>query len=182
MRWPPDHPVLRSDWIALRSFTPADAHVVFVACQDPSIQRWTRVPVPYTIEDAEQFVGEFVAQQWRDRDGYHCAVVDLGDGTFLGACALMVGDASSGVAEAGYWVDPMHRGRGVASAALEVMTRWGLDELGLTRIELHVDPRNEVSIAVGRRVGFEIEGTLRQRVRRLGEQRDVVMMARVASH
>lgn len=179
--WPEEHPSLLDERIALRPFAPTDGDAVFHACQDPLIQRWTRVPVPYRREDAEWFVGEFVDRQWQDGDGHHCAVVDRHDHGFLGACALMVVDGASGVAEAGYWVDPAHRGRGVATAALRLISTWGFDALGLARIELHVDPRNEASIAVGRRAGYEIEGTLRQRVRRLGEQRDVVMMSRIAA-
>jgi len=180
IHWPDTHPILTDDRIALRPFDAGDVDAVFAACQDAAIQRWTRVPVPYRMEDAEQFIGNFVGQQWRDGDGYHAAAVDRGSGNLLGACALMILDRSAEVAEAGYWVDPAHRGRGVASAALELLSSWAFGELGLARIELHVDPRNEASIAVGRRVGFEIEGTLRRRVRRLGEQRDLLMMARLS--
>ncbi len=182
MHWPETHPTLEDDRISLRPFVPADVPAVFAACQDAAIQRWTRVPVPYRMEDAEQFIGTFVGQQWRDGDGYHAAVVDRSDHSFLGACALMILDRSAGVAEAGYWVDPACRGRGVASAALELITSWGFRSAGLRRVELHIDPRNETSIAVARRVGFEVEGTLRQRARRLEEQRDVLMMSRVPRH
>lgn len=180
MSWPERHPELSDGAIRVRPFVPADAHWVHAAGQDPEIQRWTRVPVPYTPADAEAFVGSFAPQQWRDRIGWHCAVVDV-DGTSLGASALVVTDAEAAVAEAGYWIAPAHRGRGAATAALRLLTDWGFDALGLRRIELHVDPRNLASIAVGGRVGFTSEGVLRQRTRRLGEQRDVQMLAKVVA-
>ena len=41
---------------SLRPWNPADADAVHRACQDPDIQRWTAIPVPYLPEHAQGFV------------------------------------------------------------------------------------------------------------------------------
>ena len=42
--------------ILLRPFTEDDVPALTAACHDPEIPRWTRVPSPYTEEDALAFV------------------------------------------------------------------------------------------------------------------------------
>ena len=48
--------------VRLRSWRPDDVGAVLAACQDPEIQRWTEVPVPYRHEHAG-FVAEGVLRQ-----------------------------------------------------------------------------------------------------------------------
>jgi RimJ/RimL family protein N-acetyltransferase len=53
------------------------------------------------------------------------------------------------------------RGRGVASDALGLLTRWGFDDLGARRIELFISVDNVASKRVAERCGYVYEGTLR---------------------
>jgi RimJ/RimL family protein N-acetyltransferase len=179
LTWPEAQPDLADDSVRLRPFLPDDAAWVHEACQDPDIQRWTRVPVPYARHHAEEFIGHVAPSEWHACSGCHTAIEDLAYGSAVGACGLEVLDAVSGVVAAGYWVAPAHRGRGLATRALRLLSAWGFSHLGVARIELHVDSGNAASVEVGRRSGFEVEGVLRQKIWRLGEQRDMVMLARV---
>lgn len=54
------------DRVALRHWRDSDRDIVFAACQDPEIQRWTTVPVPYTEQHAVDFVGTVAVEQWRE--------------------------------------------------------------------------------------------------------------------
>lgn len=65
--------------------------------------------------------------------------------------------------------DPAGRGRGVGTAMMERICAIGFDELGLHRLELYVFDFNARAIACYERVGFRIEGLLRDK-RRLGDQ------------
>ena len=42
----------------LRPWESGDAEQVYEACQDPELQRWTTIPVPYAERDAVWFVDE----------------------------------------------------------------------------------------------------------------------------
>jgi RimJ/RimL family protein N-acetyltransferase len=68
------------------------------------------------------------------------------------------------------------RGRGICTRALRVLSRFGLDELGLQRLELITDPDNVASQRVAEKVGFQREGLLRAHLRHPdGRIRDSVM-------
>jgi RimJ/RimL family protein N-acetyltransferase len=82
-------------------------------------------------------------------------------GEFLGFAAIVDLDLEGRQGEIGYVVTPDARGRGVATRGLRLVTGWALDELGLLRVELHIDPENTASIRVAERCAYVREGVLR---------------------
>ena len=135
------------------------------ACQDEEIQRWTRVPAPYTEADARAFVAQ--------TDETAFAVVDAETGEFLG----MIGARLYGerVVDIGYWVKPDARGRGVASRALRLLARWAIEEADAGRVQLSTEPDNTASQRVAEKAGFQREGVLRALMEFKGRRRDAVM-------
>ena len=170
-------PTLTGPRVRLRPWRPDDADAVFAACQDAEIQRWTEVPVPYLREHAEGFVGELAARTWDD-GGAQFAVETL-DGSLVGAMTLF--PPRDGVGAGGYWTVPEHRGSGLTGEALGVLCDWAFEALGLRRMELVVDPRNDGSRGVARSAGFRPEGTLRQRSIHRGIPVDDVIYGRLPS-
>jgi len=61
-------------------------------------------------------------------------------------------------ASLGYYVAKPYAGRGYMREGLEQVIRWAVEKLGLHRLEANIQPRNERSIALVRRCGFEREG------------------------
>jgi ribosomal-protein-serine acetyltransferase len=59
------------------------------------------------------------------------------------------------------------------------LTHVAFEACGVDRVEIRVDPENERSLAVPRKLGFAEEGTLRRRLPPMGdgEPRDVVVFA-----
>ena len=171
-------PTLRGPRVVLRPWRTDDVDAVTAACQDPEIQRWTQVPVPYRREDAEAFVGP-IAEETRAGGGALFAVTDGEGGALVGSIGLF--PPQDGFAEIGYWTVAGHRGRGLTAEAVRVLTGWAFAELGLHRVELHVDPANTGSRQVARRAGFAEEGLVRQRFLHHGRPSDVVLYARLAA-
>ncbi|OHV37668.1 MULTISPECIES: GNAT family N-acetyltransferase [Pseudofrankia] len=153
----------------LRPWRPDDADAVFAVCQDPEIQRWTRVPVPYRREDAVGFVAAITQVGWRTGTGAHLAVVDATTGGLLASVGLadmrdadgLPGVAPGGDAEVGYWCAPDARGRGVTTGAVRALCRWGFGGLGLARIRWMALTGNEGSRRVAVKAGFAIDPTPR---------------------
>lgn len=146
-----------SDEIRLRRPTAADVDRLHAVCQDPDIQRFTTVPVPYRREHAEDFV-RAAAEQLQEGDGAHL-LVEV-DGEVVGAVGAGI-DAPDRSAAVGYWTAPEARGRGITTRATRRLCRWLLDDLGLHRLELHAAATNAASNAVAARLGFSLEGTMR---------------------
>jgi RimJ/RimL family protein N-acetyltransferase len=151
--------------LQLRPFWASDAEAVYAACQDPDIQRWTTVPVPYGRADAEFFTAANSVDGWAAGTGNSLAVTDATTGELLGAVKLDISDAEDGIAEIGYWVAPGARGRGIATQATGVVARWAFGALGIARLEWYAEVGNDVSRRVAEKAGFTVEGVLRDRVR-----------------
>ena len=163
---------LRDGDIELRPWREEDARAVYEACQDTDIQRWIPViPRPYTIDDALAFVrGEVAA------DITHSLAVTEA-GAVVGAIGMRVNEQSR-TGHIGYWCAPWARRRGITSRALRLLSRFGLEELALERVELVTDPDNGASQRVAEKVGFRREGVLRSHMQHPdGRRRDSVMFS-----
>jgi RimJ/RimL family protein N-acetyltransferase len=158
---------LADDELLLRTPTEDDVSAITAACQDPDIPRWTRVPSPYTEQNAR----DWLVSEGEDR----FLIVARETGELLGSVALRPDD--DGVAEIGYWVKREARGRSVASRAVRLLSEWGLRERGLARISLITEPENVASQRVAEKAGYRREGLLRSWAELKGERRDFVMFS-----
>ncbi|MEH1128513.1 GNAT family N-acetyltransferase [Micromonospora sp. CPCC 206061] len=147
--------------LVLRQWRADDADAVYQACQDPDIQLWTRVPVPYGRENARHFVTELAPSAWADGTGTHFAVTDANSGELLGSCGLVSIDRVLRSAEVGYWTAPWARGRGVAVGATRTVCRWAFEALEMRRVVWQAAVGNHASRLVALRAGFRLEGELR---------------------
>jgi RimJ/RimL family protein N-acetyltransferase len=157
---------LEDDEIRLRPFTDEDVPAIVTACQDPEIPRWTRVPAPYTHEDAREFVQASAA------DGASFAIVDRRSGELLGSIGARRLEDNFRI---GYWVKREARGRGVATRALRLVARFAVEELGAARVELITDPANAASQRVAEKAGFTCEARLRSYYELKGRRSDALM-------
>jgi [ribosomal protein S5]-alanine N-acetyltransferase len=156
--------------VLLRAWRLEDAEAVVRAWTDPEIRRWGRYGAKVPVRET---VGDWLAwnhQQWEYglRAGFAICRADADDDEVLGS--VMLGGFASAVAnvgEAGYWVVERWRGRGVATRALEALSRWAFtagDEggPGLRRIEVRHSVRNLGSCRVAEKAGFGYEMTMRE--------------------
>ncbi|MEV1290228.1 GNAT family protein [Micromonospora sp. NPDC049679] len=151
--------------LLLRPWRPADAPEVLRALRDSAIAQWN--PGPVGVDPDLDTARTWVARRadWSDGDHASLAVADPGTGTLLGSISLHAISPGSGNASIGYWTLPAARGRGVASGALALLTRWAFDTLGLHRIELCHAAVNAASCRVAQKAGYPLEGTLRESYR-----------------
>lgn len=178
---------LSDDVVTLRPWSRDDAGFIADASGDAAIQRYS-VPhdrrghpgPPASITDAEATIDEFAAN-WRAfsstgrPSGVTFAITEAGSGELAGMCG--VDDWSDeDVAQIGYWLAPGARGRGFATRAVILLTRW-LFELGAARVFLTIVAGNEPSVEVARRAGFVYEGTMRSHGVWRDERCDVMWFA-----
>lgn len=103
------------------------------------------------------------------------------DGEVVGTLGLHVSQRArrSHVAELGMAVRDDWQGRGVGTALMSAACDLADNWLQLTRVELTVYTDNGPAIALYKKFGFEIEGTLRRYAFRLGAYVDAYAMARL---
>jgi RimJ/RimL family protein N-acetyltransferase len=158
---------LEDEEVLLRPFGEDDIPAIVAACQDPEIPRWTGVPSPYTEDDARAFL--------RQVEETAFAITDRRSGELIGAIGVREVDQAN--AQIGYWVKREARGRGVATRALGLVSRWALEELGAGRVQLFTEPGNVASQRVAEKAGFVREGVLRRYLNIQGERRDGVIFS-----
>jgi len=151
----PDPP-LSDGVITLRAKGRNDVDTLVAICQDPEISRWTRVPSPYTREDAEGWIAasELDRQVERAIDW----LVEDAEGEVVASIAVQDIRADEGIGEIGYWVAAPARGRGIATRAVRLATEWALRDLGLETLELMTHQDNVASQGVARAAGFTETG------------------------
>nr|WP_221475473.1 GNAT family N-acetyltransferase [Sphaerisporangium rubeum] len=162
----------------MRPFTEADVPAIARGCADPGIARFVpRIPVPYTEQDARDFLAT-VPGHW-ERGGLCLAIAGSGDDAWLGTVSLKP-PGPRGAVEIGYLVAPWARGRGVATAVVRALTEWAFRH-GVHRVELVTDLENTASQRVAMAAGFEREGVQRGAFPRAGRHDDVAAFARLAT-
>jgi RimJ/RimL family protein N-acetyltransferase len=173
---PPDRP-LTDGRIRIRPLAAGDEDAVFEACQDPDIQRWVPVPVPYLRGHASGFVRDW-QEGWSNATHGALAIADASSDRLLGAIGLTPIEHRLSV---GYWIVPAERGRGVATDAVRLLAAWALRDLGYPRLELYHFVGNDASGRVATKAGFRREGVLRLYAEMRGEPRDCVIYSLLTS-
>jgi [ribosomal protein S5]-alanine N-acetyltransferase len=155
--------------LVLRPWRTDDLDALVVAIDDPEIGRWMpKIPYPYSPEAGAVYLARSAGRKGR------FAIVGAGDRTLLGGISLV--PKQWGRAEIGYWIRADARGRGLATRALVLVSRWGL-ERGFRRLQLHADIENPASHRVAEKAGFSREGVLRGWIEHDGRERDHVLFS-----
>jgi ribosomal-protein-alanine N-acetyltransferase len=159
--------------VSLREWRESDVPAIVAICDDPEVARFTRVPSPYTEQDARDFLAGRVMEAETS-----FAIVSADDsGEVLGSMGLR--DAGEGRGEVGYLVAAPARGRGVATRALRLLSEWALREGGLARVQLYTRTDNPASQRVAQGAGFRREGVIRSHMLLRGERHDAVIFGLV---
>lgn len=174
-----DLPSLETERLLLRAPLAEDVDAIDRACQEAEIQRWTVVPSPYRREDAEFFVHRLAPDGLRTGTSAIWCVLEKETGTLVGTQALTT--RGPGAAEVGFWTTAQSRGRGYTVEAVLGVARWAFAQCQVRRLEWVGYVGNEPSLAVARRAGFTIEGTLRSYAEQRGVYRDALIGSMLAA-
>lgn len=79
----------------------------------------------------------------------------------------------------GYCIHPKFRGKGIATAAVKIITKYGFKKYKLKRIEGYCRTFNKASARVLEKVGYKLEGILRKNKFKDGEYLDDMVWAKV---
>lgn len=151
------------DGFHLTSVRPTDKAAYLEHLNDKSISDVIPVlPYPYTEAMAESWiehrlnffkeVGKEISFALRNPEGYLIGSVGIDD--------FKVGRSHR--AEVGYWLARLYHGQGLATDALRVFVHYAFNNLEVVRLTAHTLDFNIASAKVLEKVGFKVEGLLRQ--------------------
>nr|WP_325211900.1 GNAT family protein [uncultured Oscillibacter sp.] len=161
---------------SLRPWQKTDAESIAMAADNPNIAVNLRnvFPSPYTLKDAEWFVGDCIAQG-EARRLMRAIVID---GRAAGSVSVSVkDDVYEKSAELGYWLAEEHWGRGVMTEAVRQICREAFSRFDILRIFAEPFADNLGSRRVLEKAGFTCEGTMRNGVFKKGRVGSYCMYA-----
>jgi ribosomal-protein-alanine N-acetyltransferase len=171
----PGDPADWQNWRTLR-----DASRAFLTPWEPS---WPSNALTYTY-----YCGLLrrYAREWRCGEGYTFHVFqnrgDGGEGALVGGISL--NSIERGIAQMGtlgYWMGMPYAGQGFMGDAAALVCAFAFDTLLLHRVQASCLPRNEPSINLLRRLGFEEEGYAKAYLQINGVWEDHILWAKVKS-
>src|SRR6266404_5249981 len=162
--------------ILIRAYRQEDTDALYAAVRESiaEVSPWLAwCHEDYSIEESREFVSSR-EKSAADGEWYSFGVFEKDSGRFLGGVGLNFINRVHLMANLGYWVRTSSVGRGVATSATRLAARFGLEELGLHRIEIVVAVDNLASQRVAEKAGALREAVLRKRLLTRGESQDAV--------
>jgi RimJ/RimL family protein N-acetyltransferase len=160
---------LETERLVLRPISMDDLDLLAEFHTDPETMRYIGGGVTLELEQSrasvERLVGSFAAHGFGQ-----LGVVRKEDDAFMGRCGLLVWDPESWTPvrlpdatgpveiEVGYLLGRDYWGHGYATEAATAVRDWALENLDLERLIALIQPGNERSAAVARKLGMEPDG------------------------
>lgn len=153
---------IKTERLNLRPISRQDLHAAYaIFSDDESMQYWSDPPLQKISQAKEKIMRNIAANE----DGSALSLaVDLQD------CQQMIGQISlfnihqaSARAEVGYVLSRTHWQQGLMNEAMQAFIAFCFNDLNLRRLEADIDPANEPSAGLLKKLGFVKEGLLIQR-------------------
>jgi RimJ/RimL family protein N-acetyltransferase len=170
---------LRTRSLIVRPFVPGDAARLFALSREATLRTWIPSQVyrdeTHAASVLEYLIGQFAAPAEPRLGPYVLGVELRAGGELIGHVGL---SPFEGDVEIGYAIAERYQGRGLATEAVEAVSRWALATFALARILGITAAANVASQRTLVRAGYTAAGERRMIFQ--GEQQDVRVYERVA--
>jgi RimJ/RimL family protein N-acetyltransferase len=169
---------LLTERLLLRDYRDDDLDAVQVYASDPEVCRFMEWG-PNTLEDTRLFLDTVTGSaREQPRTAYELAITR--EGELVGGIGLRVESEAHRRGSVGWVLRRDAWGHGYATEAARALIAFGVESLGLHRIEATCEPANVASARVMAKVGMRPEGHLRHHMLVRGSWRDSLLHALVA--
>jgi RimJ/RimL family protein N-acetyltransferase len=180
LRLPEFNPAYRvlTERTLIRCWQPSDA-VLLKEAIDMSIEH-LRPWMPWVQNEPQDIAAKVRRiRLWRAQfdlnHNYMYGIFNLDESKVLGGTGLHTRIGPDAL-EIGYWIRVNHANRGLGTEVAAALSRVAFEVNKVNRVEIHCNPRNKRSAAIPKKLGYQHEATLRQRVPSTsGEYRDAMI-------
>jgi ribosomal-protein-serine acetyltransferase len=154
---------LRGEHVLVRPYRESDAQALYEAMNESRnhLRPWLPFADEHqTLDESRNWIIQQAAN-WILRDDLALSIWEKASGRYLGGIGLHPHDWEIGYFEIGYWVRALAEGYGYITEAVRLLTNYALDSLKANRLEIRCDELNVRSAAVPKRLGYLLEGRLR---------------------
>lgn len=167
-------PVLETERMLLRAFTPDDAPAVLLYRSNADAMRYIPRPIQSTLDDALNMIRE-ITDMIAANDGICWAMELKSNREVIGSMSYHLIHKQHHRAELGYMIHPSHWGKGYVSEAVKALLDYGFDDLKCHSLEAIIDPLNTASERVLLKAGFVKEGHFKENFVHNGEFTDTAI-------
>ena len=154
-------PKLETERLILREIVPADAEDIFrIFSDEETMQYWSCRPYR-SIDQASSLIAG-ITRQVREGSGIHWAITLRGSGRLIGKCGYNEWRKVHRRGDISYIMAREMWGKGLVREALSAVIDYGFDRMNLHSVEAGVTPGNSASTRILEKLGFCLEGHLRE--------------------
>ena len=170
--------LLSNDIIALRPLEPTDLDILYRWENDSELWTVSDTPAPYSRKALWDYLetnnGDIYSQRQLR------LMITLADGgTPVGSIDFLNFDPFNNRAELGLLVAKEYRGKGLGRQALELLTVYARDHIGLRQLYVYILTDNKVCINLFESFGYRHAGLLQAWVKRGATYHDATLMQMV---
>jgi len=149
--------------LVIRRFVSGDAEALASYRSDPEVARYQYWDCPCPLREAKELIENLhhlapgMPGTW-----FQFAVTLRSSSTLIGDVALHTSEADGRQAELGFTLAAAHQGQGYATEAVRAVVQYGFAKLAMHRVFSRTDVRNLRAQYILARLGFRLEGELRE--------------------
>jgi len=153
---------LQSQRLLLRRITNRDIPDIFEIYSNREVMLYFADRYAFeSIAEAEQMVSDY-ENALRDQNSMRWGIELKESGKLIGTCGFhAISDYHKRI-EIGYDLNRDYWGKGIMKESLSLIIRHAFEESDVNRIEAYVEPPNTASASLLKKLGFRLEGTLRE--------------------
>ncbi len=162
--------------VTLRDFFNKDVDYLVLFLNNKNVTKYltSRIPQPYSIDDAEWWVNI------GSKAGITKAIEV--NGKYIGTIGVNIAQYERiRSAEIGYWLEEYSWGKGIATEAVMKMTEYVFTKTNIVRLYAPVFSPNKASMRVLEKCGYQLEGVLKKSVFKNDEFLDEHLYAKISA-
>ena len=146
-------PNLESDRLLLRRIVEGDVQEIFAMRSDAENMKYIPRPLVKNLDEAMEHLAK-IDSGIENNEAINWAITLKGNSKLLGIIGFYRTKHEHYRSEIGYMLLPEIHGKGIASEAVGIVTKFGFKKMKLHSIEAVIDPKNSASEKVLQKNGF----------------------------
>ena len=167
--------MLKSDKLKLRAVEPEDLDLMYLIENDTTLWAVSDTAAPYSRETLWHYLEGYTGDIYAQRQ-LRLMITLSADGTPVGTIDFLNFDPLNNRAELGLFIDGNYRGQGLGRKALDLLTAYARDHIGLRQLYVFIALDNEVCLKLFEDYGYSRVGVLKSWVKRGSTYRDVALL------
>ncbi len=167
--------LLSNDTLTLRALEPTDLDTLYRWENDTALWTVSDTIAPYSREALWHYLENYTGDIYAQRQ-LRLMIVLNSDGSPVGTVDYLNFDPLNNRAELGLFITAEQRGKGLGRQALDLLTAYSREHLGLRQLYVFIALDNEVCLKLFEDYGYRRAGILQSWVKRGSTYRDVALL------